>query len=670
MMRPRLMLWLPALFALIVLVAIIWGRQQSSIATAEAGGEGEVSPAVTHAMPAPSGVEGSKVHLDLVCMMEVGENIEAQVGEGSWYFCTERCREIFLEEPARFSGDNCLVCRSDGIITPVEGSRFETGWQDSRYRFCSAEHRDAFIASPLEYFMHSMWGLPGWLYYASIVLVLLISFMIFEWRSLLSWRGGRGRAEAVPRSPTPRPRFDLLRVPGMGMLLRSARFRFAARLALVLVFLGILIAGLFGNQLPSKNLAPLLTWTIWWGGLIWLVAYFGKLWCYVCPWDAIAEWSERLQFWGKRARGLGLGLKWPRILRNVWPATFLFVALTWIELGFGVTLNPRVTAWLGLTILILAFMSVFVFERKSFCRYGCLVGRISGLYALFSPIEVRARETDACLSCTTHSCYKGNAEGDGCPTLVHPGQLQENTYCIMCMECLRTCEKQNMTLNLRPWGEDLLHLRKPRSDEAYLALIMLSLTGLHGLTMTAAWGNFVGGIESHIGVGPILSFSVGMLAVMIAPILVYAGLVGLSRIIAGAKQRGYREYFLRYAYALLPIALFYHLAHNSEHLLMEGQKVLNLASDPLGRQWNLLGTGGWSLEPLVNLPTLWLLQIFFVAVGHVFSLWIARKTAGDLFESPKSAFRSQLPMLAAMILFSVVSLWLLKQPMQMRSSGM
>ena len=39
-------------------------------------------------------------------------------------------------------------------------------------------------------------------------------------------------------------------------------------------------------------------------------------------------------------------------------------------------------------------------------------------------------------------------------------------------------------------------------------------------------------------------------------------------------------------------------------------------------------------------------------------------------DSAGGVFRSQLPMLIAMILFSVMSLWLLKQPMEMRTSAM
>ena len=57
-------------------------------------------------------------------------------------------------------------------------------------------------------------------------------------------------------------------------------------------------------------------------------------------------------------------------------------------------------------------------------------------------------------------------------------------------------------------------------------------------------------------------------------------------------------------------------------------------------------------------------------VGHVYSLWIADRTARRLFPSGTTAFRSQIPMLIGMVLFSVFSLWLLKQPMEMRTSAM
>ncbi len=304
---------------------------------------------------------------------------------------------------------------------------------------------------------------------------------------------------------------------------------------------------------------------------------------------------------------------------------------------------------------------------------GHLVGRVRGLYALFGGVEVRHVKDDVCHTCHTKECIKGSDDAYGCPTFEYPGKMASNTYCIQCAECLQACPHDNLAVNLRPWGADLAaDTVKPRSDEAYLALLMLAISGFHGLTMTPVWRTLTDAIPG----GHVFSFTTGMALLMIAPILVYAMLVGWSyRIALGAQptigeQLTYRDYFIRYAYCVLPIALFYHLAHNMEHLLMEGPKALALASDPFGWGWNVFGTAAWRIPPLVSLDILWILQVVLVAVGHIYSLWAAQKISRRTFSDPVAASRSQWPLLLGMIAFSVFSLWLLKQPMEMRTSVM
>jgi ferredoxin len=445
---------------------------------------------------------------------------------------------------------------------------------------------------------------------------------------------------------------------------------------MVFAFLTIIAAGLFGNQNPALNIAPLLTWTIWWCGLVVLIMFAGKAWCYMCPWDAIAGWMEKLRFWKKTDQGCGLELRWPRVIRNIFIATLLFIGLTWVELGFGVTMSPRATAYLAIAMLAMAIVSAFLFDRKSFCRYGCLVGRVSGLYALFAGIEVRSRDGEICNDCHTKECVRGSETAYGCPTFEYPGTMDSNTYCIQCGECLQACPHDNLAVNLRPWGADLANIKKPRSDEAYLALLMLSISGFHGLTMTPVWGELTGLLEDRLSLDRIASFTAGMAGLMAFPILIYAALVAVSLLIVkktdsvGSSEITYRDYFIRYAYCALPIALFYHLAHNLEHLLMEGPKVVALMSDPFGWGWNLLGTAGWTIPPLVSLDVLWILQVALVGVGHVYSLWSAQRIGRGMFTSEVAASRGQWPMLVGMIAFSVFSLWLLKQPMEMRTSAM
>lgn len=615
---------------------------------------------------------------DPVCHMLVGRQIPQAYAGRTYYFCAPQCREAFLEEPQAYLTEACLVCEiDDGKRMEVTGAgAWRYTWRGKTYRFCGEAHRDAFAADPGGYFLHRMWGLPGWLYYLSIGIVLLVSFGLLEWLD---------RRKAQPRGSQ---RVDLFRRLPLKVLLTSRGLRFAVQAVIVALFLLIVAAGLFGNQNPATNIAPILTWTIWWAGLVVFILFAGKAWCWMCPWDALSSWVERLSFWRYKRFGLSLNAKWPKALRNIVLATVLFVALTWVELGFGVTLKPAMTAYLALGMLAMALAALMLFERKAFCRYACLVGRVSGLYALFSPVELRARDAGVCGGCKSKDCYTGNENGDGCPTMQFPSKMDTNTYCTLCMECLHTCPHDNMTLNWRPWAADLEKEGKPRTDEAYLALLMLSITGFHGLTMTGLWVRMTESLSAGTGLGYMAAFSLAMFGLLAAPIVLYALLVKIACFFAGGaggRKVAYRDFFIRYAYALLPIALFYHLAHNAGHLLMEGQKAVPMLSNPFGYApgqhwsvmgfsgegaWNLFGTESLQVPPLVSLPSLWLIQVLLILVGHLYSLYAAQKVGKQIFGDAGRATRSQIPMLAAMILFSIFSLWLLKQPMEMRLSAM
>lgn len=643
-------------------------------------------------------------HLDPVCHMEVAASwgIEARHHDHSYFFCTQECRERFIQSPESFLGDRCPVCNELNDPSAV----FTATYLGKEYRLCSEVHRQQFKTDPASFFMHTMWGIPPWIYYLSIAAVLLVSFVVMERRPNTQRPGDADSAmlaafpvsqefaslpETAPAVPPPGPivqltlrqdapqisfndRINLLSSRILHFLATSRQVRFVAQALIVALFFLVIAAGLFGNQNPALNIAPILTWTVWWGGLVILIMFAGKAWCWVCPWDAVAGWMEKLRFWNKANDGLSLNLKWPKPLRNVALATVLFVGLTWIELGFGVTMRPAITAYLAIAMLLMAIVSAFLFEKKGFCRYACLVGRVSGLYAMFSGVEVRAKDRNVCRSCRGKECVQGSAAAYGCPTFLFPGYLSSNTYCIQCMECIQACPTDNLAFNLRPWGEDLISQHRHRTDEAYLALLMLSITGFHGLTMTGNWSRLTDYLSRSLSLSNLLAFSLGMTLLMLLPILVYALLVRLSFELGSRsfspQTTTFHDYFVRYAYALLPIALFYHLAHNMEHLLMEGPKVMALISDPFGWNWNLFGTAHWRIPPLVSLDVLWIIQVVLVLVGHVYSLWIAHHTSRRLFASAASARRSQFPMLVAMIAFSVFSLWLLKQPMEMRTSAM
>jgi hypothetical protein len=125
--------------------------------------------------------------------------------------------------------------------------------------------------------------------------------------------------------------------------------------------------------------------------------------------------------------------------------------------------------------------------------------------------------------------------------------------------------------------------------------------------------------------------------------------------------------FRAFAFPLIPIALFYHVAHNVMHFFREAQFLVPRLSDPLGWGWDLFGTAKQTYNPLLALDTIWVTQLVLVLVGHIFGVLVSERVARRLYPSKRDARWAQLPMLATMILFSLYSLWLIHQPMEMRT---
>lgn len=504
---------------------------------------------------------------------------------------------------------------------------------------------------------HTMTGLPDWLFYGALIGALVLTAMSVI---LPSW---------LAREPSKR-RIELTAWRPVRWLLGRRWLQFALQVPLVGVLTMILVSGFFGTPVPEKNAATLLTWTLWWTLLILDIVLLGRMWCLVCPWEAIASWLRRLSFWGRSAEPLALNLPWPKWLRNVYPATLLFVGLTWLELGWGVTMSPRATAGLGLLMVLLAVLPALIFERRSFCKYVCLVGRICGLYSMIAPVEVRARDRRICGSCDTHDCLEGNEHGYACPTGQFLGTMSSNNYCTVCTECAKTCPHDNVALNLRPWGSDLNSLRKPRRDEAILALVMLSMTSFHGLTMTPVWTDITGWIQAATHVGYLPAFSIGMLAILLVPGALFlqanAAAAGFGAV---ARRDGFWRMASGYAYPLIAVALMYHLAHNAGHFLVEAGAVVPVLSDPMGTGMNLLGTADLKLGAIASMEVIWGIQVVLVLIGH---LWAVRAT-GRAHANLAARLGGPVPLAARIVTAGFLlactsaNLWLLAQPMEMRT---
>jgi (2Fe-2S) ferredoxin len=113
---------------------------------------------------------------------------------------------------------------------------------------------------------------------------------------------------------------------------------------------------------------------------------------------------------------------------------------------------------------------------------------------------------------------------------------------------------------------------------------------------------------------------------------------------------------------LVPIAAAYMVAHYFSLFMIQGQFIVQLISDPFGRGWDLFGTADFGPNiTIVSPETVWYVQVGALVVGHVAGLAIAHDRAVALFDDRRQALRSQYPLLALMVLYTVGGLWLLSR---------
>ena len=449
------------------------------------------------------------------------------------------------------------------------------------------------------------------------------------------------------------PRMDILRNPWMRRLATSRSLQFISQLIVLAIYIFLVYAGLYGAQIPRLNIATVGVWTIWWTGIIFLILFLGKAWCYLCPWNAAVTWIKKMRLPEP-------SLRWPRRLKNLYPALVFLALITWLELGAGITYSPRNTAYLMTAIFLIALILGIAYSKRVFCQYLCFIGAIQGVYSAVAPLELRSRDRNTCRRCRTKDCIRGNERGDGCPLVLYPGGMDRSTTSITCMECLRTCPHDNMSIFARPFAAELLRIKKPRMDEALFIAALLGLTLFHGVTMLSAWIGLTAGLDKAAYYAVFTLSLVG--SVVLSAAALYIVSLVISRVVP--LKEGMRHAFKALAYALVPAALFYHLAHNSMHLLTEGYALIPLLSDPLGMGWNLLGTRGLEIKPVLSMDAVRTLQVAMVLAGLALGAAVALGAARRI---GKEKWGRAFPAALVLILSAaLLSLWLIYQPMVMR----
>ncbi len=470
--------------------------------------------------------------------------------------------------------------------------------------------------------------------------------------------------------------FNLTRLPLLGGVIGSIVstpwILLGLKMLMVAFFLTIIVSGLFGTPVAERNFATMLTWNLWWAGLVFSILLFGSAWCALCPWDALAHWLVRRRLWKRADPNNSLNLKLPRYLNNVWPALILFVGLTWLELGVGITTDPYATAILALVMVVMATVSMALFRRKAFCRNFCPVGRTIGVYSQMSALELRPIDANLCADCKTLECYYGNQSIESCPTWLVMGRLRQNTYCTSCGNCTQSCPVQNIAWRLRTPAIEATQGARPKWDEASFMISLLALTAFHGITMMPFWEQWMWEVARVTGdSGRLLwSFSIGLVACLALISGLYAAMIALTRELSKTTF-DYRRCFSAMAFISLPLAFSYHMAHNLNHLVREGSGTWSVMQNPLGSDTlplTMAEKHQRHLEIWISQDLLFTLQAVLMITGFVIALQIIRYRGARLIGSNRG-LRLRL-LLAPVWMFTVLMtgfhLWMLMQPMVMR----
>ena len=191
-----------------------------------------------------------------------------------------------------------------------------------------------------------------------------------------------------------------------------------------------------------------------------------------------------------------------------------------------------------------------------------------------------------------------------------------------------------------------------RGSVAFI-LVVLGSTTFDGFSRSGIWRDVA---ANRIGWELTAVNTVGMAFVIFAVALLYRAAIAVMASVTGDTERDLTVVF---APSLLPIAAAYTVAHYFSYLVLEGQQIIAHLSDPFGRGWDLFGTATHQVDfTLISTDTIAWVQTAAIAVGHVLAVAVAHDRAVERWPR-RLAVRSQYPMLAVMICYTVIGLLLL-----------
>lgn len=469
---------------------------------------------------------------------------------------------------------------------------------------------------------------------------------------------------------------DWLRVPGLGRFLRWRHVRTVLQLPLFVLALALIAHGFLGPQLAPKNLATVLTWVHYRGALVLVLLVAGNLFCLACPFMLPRALARKF---------FKPVLHWPRRLRHKGIALALFVLVLFAYELWDLWGSPWWTAWLIVIYFAAALAVDSLFQHASFCKWVCPLGQFNFVASTVSPLEVRVRDPDACVRCTTYDCIRGTRHPEnpsqvvqrGCETALFLPLKQGNMDCTFCLDCVHACPHDNVALTTRlPASELWIDPRRSgigrfsrRKDLAALSLLFTFGALLNAFAMVSpayavqAWlADWMGTARESLVLGALFT-----VCLVVEPAVLLGAAAFLTRR-WGGRQEPLLPLVIRFSYALVPLGFGIWLAHYCFHLLTGLWTFVPVAQNALADLgMPLLGAPRWSLG---GLPEGFVapLEQGFLGLGLIGSVLVAWQIAARDDADPARALRMSAPWAGLCVLLWLTAMWLLAQPMEMRAT--
>lgn len=381
------------------------------------------------------------------------------------------------------------------------------------------------------------------------------------------------------------------------------------------VSVGLLVvgvaAGFLGPSGFSENLLTNLVWVGFWVGYTFSVIFVGNTWPVLNPWRTIYAWTERVLD-RVLAGDRGLSLDREYRLGSV-PALLGFLAFAWLEVIGTISQDPRAMAGVVVGYSLYLWAGMYVYGPDPWLANADPFTRLYAYLGKFAPFAPAGEDRDA---------------------------------------------------EIRMYGVGLVEAEPSLDDTGALAFLvaLLYTVTFDGFLATPEWRDIALAVPRlpvpTVSTTIVMSFGIVLFLGVYQAFAVLMGRAADTTLAAGILSR-------RFALSLLPIAIVYQVSHFYTFLLVQGQFLVLSLSDPFGRGWDLLGVAGYepvTQIPFVSVQFVWQSQVALIVVGHIIAAWVAHHIALDLFDTRTQAVRSQIPMIALMVVYTLLSLWILTRP--------